>query len=153
MTTSDTAVGDVLLSAEAFYLDQIHCGWVPGYLVDRGLQRAEASRWRIGYAPAGWTTLTQHLHDLGYDNATIHAAGLARRSSRGTLIDHFRDRVMFPVRNERGSLVGFIGRARPARGRLSPSTSTAQRPSCTPRRPYCSAFMKHAASSPAVQRP
>ena len=113
MSTADTAVGDVLLSAEAFYLDQIRCSWVPSYLVTRGLQSATAARWRIGYAPAGWTTLTKHLHDLGYDNATIHAAGLARRSSRGTLIDHFRDRVMFPVRNERGSLVGFIGRAQP----------------------------------------
>ena len=43
----------------------------------------------------------------------IQAAGLAKRSSRGTLIDIFRDRVMFPVTRARRQLAGFIGRARP----------------------------------------
>ncbi len=43
----------------------------------------------------------------------IQAAGLARVSSRGTLIDHFRDRVMLPVHDEHGTLAGFIARARP----------------------------------------
>jgi DNA primase len=116
MATSDTAVRDVLLSAEAFYLDHIRHSWVPSYLAVRGFERTTASQWRVGYAPAGWTTLIRHLRDLGYDDTTIQAVGLARRSSRGTLIDHFRDRVMLPVRNEHGRLAGFIGRARPDAG-------------------------------------
>ena len=46
--------------------------------------------------PRRWTTLTSYLRDLGHDDDAIQAAGLARISSRGTLIDHFRDRVMLP---------------------------------------------------------
>ena len=63
--------------------------------------------------PAGWTTLLNHLRSLGHDDAAIQAAGLARLSRRGTLIDHFRDRVMLAIRNEHGQITGFIGRARP----------------------------------------
>ena len=46
--------------------------------------------------------------------------GRARRSARGTLIDCFRDRVMFAVRDERGRIAGFIGRARPDAGAEAP---------------------------------
>src|SRR6185437_12666799 len=66
------------------------------------------------YAPARWTALASHLRSAGHDNATIEAAGLARRSSRGTLIDYFRDRVMLAIRDEHGKVTGFIGRAHPA---------------------------------------
>jgi DNA primase len=120
MATWDTAIGDVLLNAQAFYLDHVRCSWVPGYLTARGFEPATLSRWRIGYAPAGWTTLIRRLRDLGHDNAAIQAAGLARRSSRGTLIDHFHDRIMLPLHNEHGRLVGFIGRARPDAGPAVP---------------------------------
>jgi len=106
----------VLADAERFYRAHLGDSWVPGYLTARGLDPATVKRWRIGYAPAGWTTLTSHLRRLGYRDAAIEAAGLARRSSRGTLIDHFRDRVMLAVRDERGAIVGFIGRAHPDAG-------------------------------------
>jgi DNA primase catalytic core, N-terminal domain len=72
--------------------------------------------WHIGYAPGGWTALTSYLRGRGHHDDTIQAAGLARISSRGTLIDHFRDRVMLPVHDENGALAGFIGRARPGTG-------------------------------------
>src|SRR5262249_41710008 len=73
------------------------------------------------------------LHRLGYPDDAIQAAGLARLSSRGTLIDHFRDRVMLPVHDERGKLAGFIGRARPGTGPdvpkylNSPATGSSQK--------------------------
>ena len=72
--------------------------------------------WHIGYAPGGWTALTSYLRGRGHHDDAIQAAGLARISSRGTLIDHFRDRVMLPVHDENGALAGFIGRARPGTG-------------------------------------
>ena len=106
-------VSRILVAAEHFYLGQLHRSWAPRYLASRGLNQAAVTRWRIGYAPTGWTTLTDHLRRLGHDDAAIQEAGLARRSSRGTLIDHFRDRVMLAIRDERGEIVGFIGRARP----------------------------------------
>ena len=106
----------VLLDAERFYRARLGGSWVPGYLAARGLGPATAGQWRIGYAPGGWTTLTSHLRRLGHGDAAVEAAGLARRSSRGTLIDHFRDRVMLAIRDERGTITGFVGRARPDTG-------------------------------------
>jgi DNA primase len=97
----------------AFYDGQLTRSWVPAYLAERGISDAAMRQWRIGYAPGGWTALTDHLRALGHDDDAIQAAGLARISSRGTLIDHFRDRVMLPVHDERGNIAGFLGRARP----------------------------------------
>ena len=79
-----------------FYGSQLARSWVPAYLAERGISDATSRRWHIGYAPGGWTALTGHLHALGHDDDAIQAAGLARISSRGTLIDHFRHRVRRP---------------------------------------------------------
>jgi DNA primase len=106
----------VLADAGSFYADQLTGSWAPAYLHGRGISDAAAKDWDIGYAPAGWTALTDHLRGLGHGDDTIQAAGLARRSSRGTLIDHFRDRVMLPLYDEHGALAGFIGRAHPDAG-------------------------------------
>jgi DNA primase len=99
-----------------FYDGQLTRSWVPAYLAERGIDDATSRRWHIGYAPGGWTALTDHLRALGHHDDAIQAAGLARISSRGTLIDHFRDRVMLPVHDERGNIAGFLGRARPGTG-------------------------------------
>ena len=112
----DPAVLRVLADAEAFYTSQLDGSWAPGYLHARGITQAAIRDWRIGYAPGGWTTLTSHLRRLGHHDDMIQAAGLATRSSRGTLIDRFRDRVMLPVHDAGGMLAGFTGRARPNAG-------------------------------------
>ena len=123
-------ISSVLNDAMQFYDGQLARSWVPGYLATRGISDAAISQWHIGYAPGGWTTLTSHLRALGHDDDAIQAAGLARVSSRGTLIDHFRDRVMLPVHDEHGKVAGFLGRARPGTGPEipkylnSPETST-----------------------------
>ena len=106
----------VLADAQAFYTGQLAGSWAPGYLHARGITAAAIQDWHIGYAPAGWTTLTEHLRRLGHHDDAIQAAGLAARSSRGTLIDRFRDRVMLPVHDAAGMLAGFTGRARPGAG-------------------------------------
>ena len=110
---SPASISRTLADAEAFYLSNLKRSWVPGYLATRGFSPETMTQWRIGYAPAGWTTLTDHLRGLNHNDAAIQAAGLARRSSRGTLIDHFRDRVMLAIRAEDGTIAGFIGRAHP----------------------------------------
>jgi DNA primase len=106
----------VLRDAETYYASQVTRSWAPAYLTSRGITEATARDWHIGYAPAGWTALTGHLRSLGHDDREIQAAGLAKPSSRGTLIDIFRDRVMLPVRDADGTLAGFIGRAHPRAG-------------------------------------
>ena len=106
-------VGGALTEAERFYCGQLAGSWAPGYLAARGVGPDVARPWRVGYAPGGWTVLTSHLRRLGFSDPVIEAAGLARRSRRGTLIDHFRDRLMLAVRDEQGRVAGFIGRAPP----------------------------------------
>lgn len=80
------------------------------YLQHRGIDPdALAPEWVIGFAPTSWTGLTEHLAD-GFDDATLLDAGLAFRSRRGTLIDCFRDRVIFGIHDADGQLAGFTGR-------------------------------------------
>lgn len=112
-TARTRQISRVLEDAEQFYLDCRDRGWVPRYLTRRGLTTENIQFWRIGYAPAKWTALIDHLHAAGHSDGLIEAAGLARRSSRGTLIDHFHDRVMIAIRDENGTVAGFIGRASP----------------------------------------
>ena len=99
-------------AAEEFFRSSLPGSWVPGYLTRRGFEPRVQLRWHAGYAPASWVALTRHLRALGFTDLVIQAAGLARRSRRGTLIDTFRDRAMLPIRaTDGGMVVAFIGRA------------------------------------------
>jgi DNA primase catalytic core len=126
-------IESVLLDAEQFYTAQLAGSWAPAYLQQRGITAEAMGEWHIGYAPSGWTALTSYLRGRGHHDDAIQAAGLARISSRGTLVDHFRDRVMLPVHGEQGTLAGFIGRVRPGTGPdipkylNGPATSTYQK--------------------------
>ena len=103
------------LLAAHFYRDRMPGSWVPPYLQARGLSPAAQARWHAGYAPASWDALTRHLRALGYADELIERAGLARQSQRGSLIDVFRDRAVFPILSSTGTVAGFIGRARDER--------------------------------------
>jgi DNA primase catalytic core len=82
------------------------------YLRSRGIIAATAHTrpWTIGYAPRGWTTLRDHLYSHGFNEPELLAAGLVTTSRNGSVIDVFRERVMFPVRNSDGQVVAFTGR-------------------------------------------
>jgi DNA primase len=105
----------ILTGARDFYAGQLAGSWAPEYLASRGISAAVAGEWHIGYAPPAWTALTDHLRGLGYGDDEIQAAGVAKPSRRGTLIDRFRDRVMLPVDDEHDRIAGFIGRVHPDR--------------------------------------
>ena len=94
-----------------FFRTQIPSSWVPGYLAGRGIDLNVQRRWHVGYAPAGWDTLTHHLRAVGFNDSVIVAAGLARQSRRGVLTDTFRDRAIIPIRSPDGTIIAFIGRA------------------------------------------
>jgi DNA primase catalytic core len=85
------------------------------YIKERlGTDLTDDSRWWIGHAPAAWTALTDHLTVA--EAATpqeLVDAGLSRWTRRGTLIDVFRDRVLFGVTEPDGRIAGFSGRALP----------------------------------------
>src|SRR4051794_8695000 len=79
------------------------------YLNQRGIDTARLpDTWVIGYAPAGWTRLVNQLRNT-FDEQALLEAGVARRSSRSSLIDAFRDRVLFGIRAADGTIAGFIG--------------------------------------------
>lgn len=77
----------------------------------RGFTDATLAAYSIGYAPDAWTALHDHLVALGYDDDMLIEAGLARRSESGRVYDYFRNRLMIPIRDERGRVIGFGARA------------------------------------------
>ncbi len=80
------------------------------YLQGRGITGTTIDGFRLGWAPDRWDNLYQYLVDKGYGADTIVAAGLAAERDGGGYYDRFRGRVIFPIVNERGELVGFGGR-------------------------------------------
>jgi len=80
------------------------------FLRDRGFDAAAAERFGVGFAPAGWDVTTQHLLGRGFTRDELTTAGLSKESARGTLIDRFRGRLVWPIRELSGDLVGFGAR-------------------------------------------
>jgi DNA primase len=79
------------------------------FLAERGFQAADAERFGVGYSPAAWDELTRHLRGRGFTDTELTAAGLARQGRRG-LIDMFRGRLMWPIRDLTGETIGFGAR-------------------------------------------
>lgn len=80
------------------------------YLKQRGLTGAIAAEFGIGYAPSGWDKLLQHLGASAADQARLLETGLLVRKEQGGYYDRFRNRIMFPIRDRRGRIIGFGGR-------------------------------------------
>jgi DNA primase len=78
------------------------------YLKARELTGTTAARFGIGYAPAGWRGLESAVAD--YADDSMVASGLVVSAEDGKRYDRFRDRIMFPIRNTRGQVIGFGGR-------------------------------------------
>ena len=78
------------------------------YLKSRDVSGELAARFELGFAPPGWEGLMSALGDAGRE--ALERAGLVIRRDGGTHYDRFRDRVMFPIRDRRGRVVGFGGR-------------------------------------------
>ncbi|MDG4553590.1 MAG: DNA primase [Candidatus Competibacter sp.] len=81
------------------------------YLRQRGLTGQIAASFGIGYAPPGWGNLSRALHEAGAPIQDLIDAGLASRDEQGRPRDRFRDRITFPIRDRRGRVIAFGGRA------------------------------------------
>ncbi|MDO8493571.1 MAG: DNA primase [bacterium] len=79
------------------------------YLRKRGLTDETISTFQIGFAPDSWRSLCDHLRGLKFTDMEIEKTGLAIRSPKG-IYDRFRSRIMFPIANISGVVVGFSGR-------------------------------------------
>jgi DNA primase len=83
------------------------------YLAGRGLEEAALKSYRVGYAPSAWDKLLLVARQAGFSEDELLATGLAQRSKqqRGSIYDRFRGRIMFPLADARGRVVGFGARA------------------------------------------
>jgi len=81
------------------------------YITARRVSEGMRRRFGLGYAPSGWTGLYKHLQGLGYDTDTLTLSGLVVPTKKGDYVDRFHNRVMFPIFDVQGKVVGFGGRA------------------------------------------
>jgi DNA primase len=79
------------------------------FLAERGFKLSDVELFGVGYSPAGWDELTRHLRGRGFTDDELTRAGLARQGRRG-LIDMFRGRLMWPVRDLTGETIAFGAR-------------------------------------------
>ena len=81
------------------------------YAAGRGMPKSVLTRFGIGYAPDSWTSLVDTLRKKGYTDEELKESGLVTVSKKnGNLFDRFRDRLMFPIIDVRGNVIGFGGR-------------------------------------------
>ena len=100
---------EIMQQAAQFYREQLKTAPAAiAYLKGRGLTGKIAGRFGIGYAPAGWQNLQPVFPD--YAAKALKDCGLVIDGEGGRRYDRFRDRIMFPILNQRGSVIGFGGR-------------------------------------------
>ncbi|MCL3860623.1 DNA primase [Actinotalea sp. K2] len=99
-------------AAAAYYAEQL---LTPGaavgrtFLAERGFDRSAAEQFGVGFAPQGWDHLLRHLRGRGYTEAELTATGLMSQGNRGQY-DRFRGRLVWPIRDVTGDVVGFGAR-------------------------------------------
>jgi DNA primase len=99
-------------AAEEFYAERIGApDGAPArqFLSERGFDLADAQRFGAGCSPRAWDELTRHLRGRGFTDDELTRAGLSRKGSKG-LIDMFRGRLMWPIRDLTGETVAFGAR-------------------------------------------
>ena len=103
---------ELLEQAAQFYQRQLqgHGGRAVDYLKKRGISGKVSKDYEIGYAPPGWKNLVNALGKSAAVKTRLEEAGLIRRGNTDGHYDFFRDRIMFPIRDQRGRVIGFGGR-------------------------------------------
>ena len=100
---------EVMLKAAQYYRQQLKdAPRAIEYLKKRGMSGEVAKDFGVGYAPAAWQNLQTAFPD--YNAKSLVAAGLVIQSDEGKRYDRFRDRIMFPIVDTRGHIIGFGGR-------------------------------------------
>ena len=116
--------------ARKFFLEQLqtpegHAVGL-GYYRKRGIEDTTIEQWSLGWAPSGKTAFVDAARSAGYKDEYLVAAGLAIRQEDGSLIDKFRERIMFPIHSVSGRVIAFSGRTlksdNPAKYVNSPET-------------------------------
>ncbi len=99
----------IMQQAAQFYRDKLKDSTrAIDYLKGRGLSGKIAAQYGLGYAPDGWQNLQASFPK--YDDKSLKDVGLVIENDEGRRYDRFRDRIMFPIMNQRGVVIGFGGR-------------------------------------------
>lgn len=80
------------------------------YLARRGLSRTTVTRFGLGFAPDSWSSLLDTMTKMGYTKEELLKVGLVQKNQKGSLHDRFHNRLMFPIIDVRGNVIGFGGR-------------------------------------------
>lgn len=99
-------------AAHAFYREQLEtpeAAPARQFLLDRGFSKELIYEFECGFAPHGWDTLTKHLQRKGFDYKELEAAGLSTMGRQGP-IDRFHRRLLWPIKNVSGDVIGFGAR-------------------------------------------
>jgi DNA primase len=98
--------------AGQFYAEQMAAPEAaPGreFLAERGFDQSSCEQYGVGYAPQGWDALVKHLRGKGFSNEELLLGGLASQGRRGP-VDRFRGRLLWPIRDLAGDVIGFGAR-------------------------------------------
>jgi len=99
-------------AAAAFFVEQLSAAEAEigrAFLRERGFDETAWAHFGVGYAPASWDALIKHLRAKGFRDDELLKAGLASQGQRGP-IDRFRGRLIWPIRDARGDVIGFGAR-------------------------------------------
>ncbi len=99
--------------AARYYRDELYGPAGQGardYLTRRGVSPKTAVRFGLGFAPDGWSGLLDAMRLKGYEKQDLFDAGLLVKSQKGSFYDRFRNRLMFPIIDVSGNVIGFGGR-------------------------------------------
>lgn len=80
------------------------------YLKNRNVNDETIKKWRIGSIGNNWSDLRNHLKQLGFEDNLVEGVGLIKKGDKGDYYDRFRGRIIFPLFNSVGKVVGFTGR-------------------------------------------
>ena len=104
-----SSLTEIMADAARYYYEQLkRSEKAIGYLKERGVSGEVAQKFGIGYAPDGWQNLGTVFED--YTIESLQQAGLVIKNENGRLYDRFRDRIMFPIMNQKGEIIAFGGR-------------------------------------------
>ena len=108
ITPSQQGLFDALGACSQFYQQQLrNTPKAIDYLKQRGINGETAQRFELGFSPDAWHALAENTKA---DNNSLLQSGMLVRNDSGKSHDRFRDRIMYPIRDRRGRLIGFGGR-------------------------------------------
>ena len=94
-----------------FYKNLLTSKQAINYLKNRGLSGRIVNRFMLGFAKNSWNDLCDYIEFRGYNKEDLENIGLIKKSSKGNYYDKYRNRIIFPIINHYGNVIGFGGRA------------------------------------------